>query len=60
MAKDYYKEQAISEMQLLIRKEINPLFKIADVVFIDELPRTASGKIKRRSLRRRYQEENNL
>jgi acetyl-CoA synthetase len=43
-----------AEMQDRIRSELNPLFKISDTVVIDELPRTASAKVKRRSLRAAY------
>jgi acetyl-CoA synthetase len=43
--------------QNLIRKELNPLFKIHDVVVVDELPRTASNKVMRRVLRKSYQQQ---
>lgn len=43
------------EMQQALRSELNPLFRIEDVVVIDELPRTASAKVMRRELRERYQ-----
>ncbi len=46
--------QLQSAMQSRIREELNPLFKISDTVLIDELPRTASAKVKRRSLRASY------
>jgi acetyl-CoA synthetase len=39
------------KMQTAIRSELNPLFKIAEVVIVDHLPRTASNKIMRRQLR---------
>jgi len=42
-------------MQERINKHLNPLFKIHEVVFVDELPKTASNKIMRRLLRDRYQ-----
>ena len=42
------------EMQEAIRSKLNPLFKVHDVVVIDELPRTASAKVMRRSLRADY------
>ena len=41
-------------MQLAIKTELNPLFKIHDLVLIDALPRTASNKVMRRELRARY------
>jgi acetyl-CoA synthetase len=40
--------------QRRIAAELNPLFKVRDVVLIDELPRTASNKVMRRVLRRDY------
>ena len=41
-------------MQQAIRSELNPLFKIDDVILVDVLPRTASAKIMRRELRERH------
>lgn len=38
-------------MQQRINQRINPLFKIHDVIFVNELPKTASNKIMRRVLR---------
>jgi acetyl-CoA synthetase len=43
-----------AEMQRRIREQLNPLFKIADVVQVTELPRTASAKVMRRVLRADY------
>jgi acetyl-CoA synthetase len=43
-----------TDMQTAIGTELNPLFKIHDVVAIDVLPRTASAKVMRRALRARY------
>jgi acetyl-CoA synthetase len=43
-----------SELERLIAAELNPLFKIHDVVVTDALPRTASNKLVRRSLRADY------
>lgn len=39
------------ELQQLLAKKLNPLFKIYALEFINELPRTASNKVMRRSLR---------
>ena len=39
-----------------LSKELNPLFKIHDLLIVDSLPRTASNKLMRRELRRRYDE----
>jgi len=41
-------------MQRAIKENLNPLFKIHDVVIIDSLPRTASHKVMRRTLRKNY------
>jgi acetyl-CoA synthetase len=41
-------------MQDTIRRQLNPLFKLHDVVLIPALPRTASNKIMRRELRAAY------
>jgi acetyl-CoA synthetase len=43
-----------AEMQQRIGTRLNPLFKVHEVVLIDELPRTASHKVMRRSLRADY------
>ncbi len=43
-----------NEMQAAIRSDLNPLFKIHDVVAIASLPRTASAKVMRRELRAEY------
>jgi acetyl-CoA synthetase len=44
----------LAGMKQAIRQELNPLFKIHDLVLIDALPRTASNKVMRRTLRDRY------
>ncbi|WNZ27978.1 AMP-binding protein [Leptolyngbya sp. NK1-12] len=41
-------------MQTAIAHQLNPLFKIHDLVILDALPRTASNKIMRRVLRECY------
>ncbi len=43
-------------MQSEVRAHLNPLFKIEQVAFVDELPRTASNKVMRRKLRALAQE----
>ena len=42
-------------MQQALRSELNPLFRVEEVVAIDELPRTASAKVMRRELRERHE-----
>ena len=41
-------------LQHVLRNQLNPLFKIADVALVDALPRTASNKVMRRVLRAQY------
>ncbi len=43
-----------AELQQLIKKKLNPLFRIHDVVEVEKLPRTASNKVMRRELRSQY------
>jgi len=43
-----------SELQRLIGEHLNPLFRVHDLVEVDQLPRTASNKLLRRELRARY------
>jgi acetyl-CoA synthetase len=45
-------------MQQAIRAELNPLFKVHDVVMTEALPRTASNKVMRRALRAEYEKRN--
>jgi acetyl-CoA synthetase len=42
------------DLQLLLNQELNPLFKIHEIIRIDTLPRTASNKTMRRELRKQY------
>ena len=42
------------ELGKAIASELNPLFKIHDLVVVDSLPRTASNKLMRRELRAGY------
>jgi acetyl-CoA synthetase len=48
------KEQLASAMQSAIKRDLNPLFKIHDLVLVPSLPRTASNKVMRRELRAQY------
>jgi acetyl-CoA synthetase len=48
------KNEIIRKMQQRINQHLNPLFKIHDVVFVEDLPKTASNKIMRRVLRKEY------
>ncbi len=48
------KEELMGVMQNAIKRDLNPLFKIHDLVLVDVLPRTASNKVMRRTLRNRW------
>jgi acetyl-CoA synthetase len=48
------KEDLAAAMQNAIRQNLNPLFKIHDVVLVEALPRTSSNKVMRRTLRDWY------
>jgi acetyl-CoA synthetase len=48
------KEELAAAMQAAIKRDLNPLFKIHDVILIDALPRTSSNKVMRRTLRDWY------
>jgi acetyl-CoA synthetase len=45
------KGELITAMQAAIKRDLNPLFRIHDLVLLDALPRTASNKVMRRTLR---------
>ena len=47
-------DQLKPEMQQAINRQLNPLFRIRDVLVVESLPRTASNKVMRRELRREY------
>jgi acetyl-CoA synthetase len=50
------KDHLFNELRRRIAGELNPLFKIHDLVIVDSLPRTASNKLMRRKLRAAYRE----
>jgi acetyl-CoA synthetase len=53
-ADDTDRDELLAELRKRVANELNPLFKIHDLVLVDSLPRTASNKLMRRSLRSRY------
>ncbi|HEX2021593.1 MAG TPA: AMP-binding protein [Candidatus Thermoplasmatota archaeon] len=42
------------ELQEVLKRDLNPLYRIHDVVLVESLPRTASNKVMRRELRKTY------
>jgi len=50
-AENLCKDDLATAMQLAIKRDLNPLFKIHELVIVDALPRTASNKVMRRALR---------
>ncbi len=48
------KEDLAAAMQNALKRDLNPLFKIHDLVLVEALPRTASNKVMRRVLRDQY------
>ena len=50
----FSKEKRYTMAKNSIRKKINPLFKISELIRLDKLPRTASGKVMRRKLRSEF------
>jgi len=48
------KAELMAAMQNAIRRDLNPLFKIHDLVPVEALPRTPTNKVMRRALREQY------
>jgi len=53
-AQELGKDALRTSMQNFIKRDLNPLFKIHDLVLVDALPRTPSNKVMRRVLRDQY------
>jgi len=49
----------LQQARSILRNRLNPLFKVQDLVEVEQLPRTASGKVMRRELRKSYQQSKN-
>ncbi len=47
-------KELLIDLRQRVATELNPLFKIRDLVLVDSLPRTASNKLMRRTLRSQY------
>ena len=56
LTKDRPVDELRNELNRRLAAKLNPLFKIHDVVVVDSMPRTASNKLMRRTLRARYME----
>jgi acetyl-CoA synthetase len=46
--------EMMAAMQTAIKRDLNPLFKIHELIILDALPRTASNKVLRRALREQW------
>jgi acetyl-CoA synthetase len=57
LSDDAAEDELLRDLGKTLAKELNPLFKIDDLVVVDSLPRTASNKLMRRELRARYIEK---
>jgi acetyl-CoA synthetase len=44
-------DEKLKEAKIIIKERLNPLFKVEKLIEIESLPRTASGKVMRRTLR---------
>lgn len=55
LEKDYDADTLMEQMNRALKGDLNPLFKVAQVQVIDQLPRTASNKVMRRELRAQLQ-----
>jgi acetyl-CoA synthetase len=54
---DIPREKLLLELSRLISRNLNPLFKIHDLIITKSLPKTASNKLMRRELRSQYIEK---
>jgi acetyl-CoA synthetase len=59
VAKDKYSSIEVlkKELQQILTTDLNPLFRIAEILEVKTLPRTASNKLMRRELRKEYIEK---
>ncbi len=55
---EFTEEERLKMCKNVIRKQLNPLFKVTNLIKIAILPRTASSKVMRKNLRATY--ENNM
>jgi acetyl-CoA synthetase len=57
LSEEVEKEDLRLDLGKAFASELNPLFKLHDLVIVDSLPRTASNKLMRRELRSQYVEK---
>ena len=50
-------DKQLQKAQKIVKDRLNPLFKVHELLHIEKLPRTASGKVMRRELRKNYSKE---
>jgi len=50
-------EKKLRQTQSIVKNRLNPLFKVQQLIEIEKLPRTASGKVMRRELRKSHQNQ---
>jgi acetyl-CoA synthetase len=50
-------ENKLRQTQSIVKNRLNPLFKVQQLIEIEKLPRTASGKVMRRELRKSHQNQ---
>lgn len=55
---DFDHEERFIQVGKIIKTKLNPLFKVSNLILIDKLPRTVSGKVMRRKLRSGYEQNN--
>jgi len=47
----------LKDIQKLIQQQLNPLFRVSEIILKESLPRTASNKIMRKDLKKEYTEK---
>jgi len=50
-------ENKLRQTQSIVKNRLNPLFKVQQLIEIEKLPRTASGKVMRRELRKSHKNQ---
>ncbi len=55
---DFDHEERFIQVGKIIKTKLNPLFKVSNLILIDKLPRTVSGKVMRKNLRSGYEQNN--